>query len=162
MNGIHHVAYTCRDLAETHRFYHDLLGLPLINVESTENPDGSWFRHVFYQFGDGTCIAFFKLEGFGEPTPLKTAVSTDLGLPVWANHLAVRVDADTAKEISVRLKEAGWPKAMDVDHGWAHSRYYLDPNGILIELCTDTPGMPTSDALDLEDAVGDSAQLTSA
>jgi hypothetical protein len=30
---------------------------------------------------------------------------------------------------------------MDVDHGWCHSRYYTDPNGILIELCVDSSGM---------------------
>jgi len=151
MNGTHHVAYTCRDLAETHRFYHDLLGLPLINVEETHNDDGSWFKHVFYGFDDGTCVAFFRLEGFGEPEPLRTAVSTDLGLPLWANHLAIRVDAEHATDLSRRLRDAGWPKAMDVDHGWCHSRYYVDPNGILVELCVDTPGMPRSDDIALDE-----------
>jgi len=29
---------------------------------------------------------------------------------------------------------------MDVDHGWCHSHYYLDPNGIMVEFCRDTPG----------------------
>ena len=29
---------------------------------------------------------------------------------------------------------------MEQDHGWCHSLYYLDPNGIMVELCRDTPG----------------------
>jgi catechol-2,3-dioxygenase len=29
---------------------------------------------------------------------------------------------------------------MEVDHGWCHSLYYLDPNGIMVEFCRDTPG----------------------
>ncbi len=137
-------------LQETHHFYHELLELPLVNIETQENPDGSWFKHV-YEFDDGTCIAFFRLEGFGEPAPLRTAVSTDLALPLWANHVAIRLDAERASRMSSRLKSAGWPKAMDADHGWCQSRYYVDANGILIGLCVDTPGMPRSENLRLDD-----------
>ena len=150
-NGIHHVAYTCHDLQETHHFYHELLELPLVNIETEENRDGSWFKHVFYEFDAGTCIAFFRLEGFEEPAPLRTAVSTDFGLPLWANHVAIRLDAERASRMSSRLKSAGCTKAMDVDHGWCQSRYYVDPNGILIGLCVDTPGMPRSENLRLDD-----------
>ena len=34
----------------------------------------------------------------------------------------------------------GIEPAMEQDHGWCHSLYYLDPNGIMVELCRDTPG----------------------
>ena len=27
---------------------------------------------------------------------------------------------------------------MEVDHGWCHSLYYMDPNGIMVEFCRDT------------------------
>ena len=30
---------------------------------------------------------------------------------------------------------------MEIDHGWCHSLYYLDPNGIMVEFCRDTPGI---------------------
>ena len=26
------------------------------------------------------------------------------------------------------------------NHGWCQSLYYVDPNGIMVELCRDTPG----------------------
>lgn len=141
MPSMHHVAFACRDLEETHRFYHDLLGLPLINTEVHAGPDGSWMKHVFYQLDDGSCLAFFKLHQMGEPEPLRTAVSTDLGLPAWVNHVALRVSEARAKEIAHRLRAAEVPKTMDVDHGWCHSRYFTDPNGILVELCADTTGI---------------------
>jgi len=30
---------------------------------------------------------------------------------------------------------------MTVDHDWCQSLYYLDPNGIMVEFCEDTPGI---------------------
>ena len=30
---------------------------------------------------------------------------------------------------------------MEIDHAWCHSLYYLDPNGIMVEFCRDTPGI---------------------
>ena len=30
---------------------------------------------------------------------------------------------------------------MEIDHGWCHSLYCVDPNGIMIEFCRDTPGL---------------------
>lgn len=145
MKAIHHVAYTCRELEDTYHFYHDLLGLPLVNTETEEDPDGTSFKHVFFQLEDGGCIAFFEFRGPEIPVPLLTAVSTDLGLPVWANHIAFRVDEAKAKDLASRMKSAGVSKTLDIDHGWCHSRYYTDPNGILIELCVDTVGMETDE-----------------
>jgi catechol-2,3-dioxygenase len=38
------------------------------------------------------------------------------------------------------MTSEGIEPAMEQDHGWCHSLYYLDPNGIMVELCRDTPG----------------------
>jgi hypothetical protein len=38
------------------------------------------------------------------------------------------------------MTAAGVAQLMEVDHGWCHSLYYVDPNGIMVELCRDTPG----------------------
>ena len=38
------------------------------------------------------------------------------------------------------MTAAGIEPLMELDHGWCHSLYYLDPNGIMVELCRDTPG----------------------
>ncbi len=143
--ALHHVAFACRDLSETHRFYQELLGYPLVHTEvSRRGP--SWLRHVFYDLGDGSAIAFFELHGCGEPAPLRTAISTDLGLPVWVNHVAVRVDAERQALLRQRLVAGGYAVTLDLDHGWCRSLYFTDPNGILLELCCDTTGIPTDRA----------------
>ena len=139
MPAIHHIAFACRDLDETHDFYEGLLGLPLVHTEIAHRGDGH-MKHVFYDLGDGSCIAFFYLQGLGEPAPLKTAVSTDLGLPVWVNHVALRADQERVEATRARLEEAGVAVEMELDHGWCQSIYVVDPNGILVELCVDTPG----------------------
>lgn len=143
--ALHHVAFACRDLDATHRFYGELLGLRLVHTELARFEPG-WFRHVFYDLGDGSAIAFFDLHGCGEPTPLKTAIATDLGLPRWVNHVALRVDAERQAALRGRLADAGVAEEFEIDHGWCRSVYVTDPNGILLELCCDTPGMPVDPA----------------
>ncbi len=144
--AFHHVAFATRDLEATHRFYEDLMGFPLVHSEFEEQPaDGdrprAWVKHVFYDIGDGECIAFFALENMGEQPDFSTDVSASVGLPVWVNHVAVRADDPMRDEVRDRMAAAGVAPLMEMDHGWCDSHYYVDPNGILIELCKDTPGM---------------------
>ena len=140
---IHHVAFACRDLVATDHFYGELLGLQLVNTEVARHGSG-YLKHVFYDTGDGSCIAFFYLHGMGEPTPLLTAISTDLGLPKWVNHFAFRASEEEADTKAARLVAAGFAMEMELDHGWCVSKYFTDPNGILVELCRDRPGMPVA------------------
>ena len=39
------------------------------------------------------------------------------------------------------MTAAGIAPLMEIDHGWCHSLYYVDPNGIMVEFCRDTPGI---------------------
>jgi len=139
--ALHHVAFACRDVEATHRFYGEVLGLRLVNTELGRGETG-WLRHLFYDLGDGSAIAFFDLHGCGEARPLRTAISTDLGLPIWVNHIALRVDRERQRTLRQRLEAAGHPATLKLDHGWCRSVYFTDPNGILVELCCDTTGMP--------------------
>lgn len=142
--ALHHIALACRDVDATHRFYGELLGLELVHTE-VQKLRRSVVRHFFYDLGDGSSIAFFDLHGVG-PEPLKTAISTDLELPVWVNHVALRVDGERRAELVDRLAAAGVEPTLELDHGWCVSTYYTDPNGVLIELCEDTTGMPREPA----------------
>ena len=63
--GFHHVAYACRDAEATRHFYEDLLGMPLVHTE-VKAGEGGFFRHLFFDTGDGSCIAFFEVSGVGE------------------------------------------------------------------------------------------------
>jgi catechol 2,3-dioxygenase-like lactoylglutathione lyase family enzyme len=140
MPALHHIALACKDPEATHRFYTDLLGFPLVYAEMDGDTERGWLKHLFFDLGDGSCLAFFDLHGMGEPEGFDTAISTGLGLPAWVNHVAIRADAGRVAEVRDRLREAGVPVDMQLDHGWCRSLYVTDPNGILVELTVDTPG----------------------
>ena len=137
--GFHHVAYACRDAEATRHFYEDLLGMPLVHTE-VKAGEGGFFRHLFFDTGDGTCIAFFEVQGVGERDDYSTEVSTGNGLPVWVNHVAFAADEERARQAEERLAADDIVPLMEVDHGWCVSIYYLDPNGIMVEFCRDTGG----------------------
>lgn len=145
--GLHHVAYACRDVDETHHFYQDLMGLELVYTEIAEAPRGGWFRHLFYDLGDGSCLAFFDIHGVGEKEGWSSAISRGNGLPVWVNHVAFKATTEQQEAVRARMTAAGVEPLMEVDHEWCHSLYYLDPNGIMVEMCRDTTGFrPDHDA----------------
>jgi catechol 2,3-dioxygenase-like lactoylglutathione lyase family enzyme len=142
---VHHVAFATRNLEATHAFYNDIMGFDLVKtvVGPTEN-EGGWARHVFYDTGGSGMIAFWDLhdDALGE---FDTAVSTGLGLPVWVNHLAFdAADADELVDRREAWLDAG-QDVMEVDHGFCRSVYTVDPNGILVEWCTDTRPLDDED-----------------
>jgi catechol 2,3-dioxygenase-like lactoylglutathione lyase family enzyme len=139
--GLHHVAYGCKDPEATRHFYEDLCGFPLVHTEVTRIPNTeSFFRHLFLDLGDGSCIAFFDMHGMGEKPDWKSDLSESVGLPIWVNHIAFNADKERQEQARASLSAGGVEPIMDVDHGWCHSLYYVDPNGIMVEFCRDTPG----------------------
>jgi glyoxylase I family protein len=138
MAGFHHIAYACRDVEETTRFY-EALGFPLVHTEVSGTPE-HFLRHVFFDTGDGSCLAFFDVHGVGEQPDWRSEVSTGNGLPVWVNHVAFKATAERQEQARSLMAEAGIAPMMELDHGWCHSLYFVDPNGIMIEFCRDTPG----------------------
>lgn len=141
---LHHVAYATRDVEATTHFYENLMGFPLVHTEVQAMGD-SWLRHVFYDIGPDEhgateCIAFFQFDKVGEQPDWTTDVADGVGLPFWVNHCAFRATAEQQEAVRARMAADGIEPAMEQDHGWCHSLYYLDPNGIMVELCRDTPG----------------------
>jgi catechol 2,3-dioxygenase-like lactoylglutathione lyase family enzyme len=78
-------------------------------------------------------VAFFDLgdNEASEPSP---------NTPRWANHLALRVDStDAVRQAQARLVAAGVDVIGPVDHdGFVLSIYFFDPNGVRLELTTNT------------------------
>jgi catechol 2,3-dioxygenase-like lactoylglutathione lyase family enzyme len=150
--GFHHVAFACKDLAETVSFYEDL-GFPLIHTEVEGVPE-HFLRHVFFDTGDGSCIAFFELHNVGEQPEWSTDLAESTKTPVWVNHVAFRASEQRQTEVRARMDAKGIAPLMELSHGWCHSLYYVDPNKIMIEFCRDTPGI-------VADPTGAHAQLSS-
>ena len=136
--SVHHVAYTTRDAEATYEFYTKKLGMRLLHAENHRQGDG-YFRHFFFAMGAGEAIAFFELQGVGEDPEFKTEISTGLGLPPWANHIAFRLDTlEELETMTKQMHERGIEHIMRIDHGWCTSIYTLDPNGIMVEFCVTT------------------------
>ncbi len=140
--GYHHLAFAARDMRATHHFYAEVLGFELVKAVAapTDRP-GGWAKHLFYDTGSAegetTLIAFWELHDERMQNP-ETAISTGLGLEAWVNHVAFA--ATDLDDIARRRDQwlDGGHDVMEIDHGFCTSIYTMDPNGILVEFCTDT------------------------
>ena len=141
----HHVALATRDLAATHRFYTEAMGFTLVKsvVAPTDGP-GGWAKHMFYDTGGDGLIAFWDLHD-ERYTSFDPRISEGLGLPTWVNHIAF----DAADEPTLEARREHWLDmgydVVEIDHGFCRSIYTNDPNGILVEWCTDTGGLTDAD-----------------
>ncbi len=142
----HHIAVATRDLAGTHRFYTESCGFELVKVVANPTPDGQgWARHVFYETGGGEMFAIWDLHTPTIAPDFPTAISTDLGLPDWVNHVAfAAADLDDLLAKRERWVAAG-NDVVEIDHGWCTSVYTKDPNGILVEFCVSTRAFTDAD-----------------
>ena len=135
INGLHHYAYRCRNAEETRSFYEDLLQLPLAHViQANEVPStgaSDPYVHLFFEFNDGSYIAFFDLGD-------ETACVPDPETPSWVNHFAMQVaTVDEVKKWKDRLEEAGIDVVGVTDHVFVKSIYFFDPNGIRLEITSE-------------------------
>ncbi|MEW5736998.1 MAG: VOC family protein [Thermodesulfobacteriota bacterium] len=132
--GVNHLAMATGDMDMTIRFWRDLLGMRL--VAGLGKPG---YRHYFFEISENDLIAFFEWPGV-RPVPEK-----DHGFPVSGpvvfDHVSIGVETeDDLWEIKDRLSVAGFEVSGVVDHGFIHSIYAFDPNGIPIEFSANVPG----------------------
>jgi len=129
--GINHLAMATKDMDATIRFWRDLLEMKL--VIGMGRPG---YRHYFFQISATDLLAFFEWPEV-EAIPEK-----DHGYPVRGpfcfDHVAIGVTApEDLWIIRQRLEAAGIWVSDVIDHGFIHSIYAFDPNGIAIEFSTD-------------------------
>jgi catechol 2,3-dioxygenase-like lactoylglutathione lyase family enzyme len=131
--GVNHLAMATGDMDATVRFWRDLLGMRL--VLGLGHPG---YRHYFFEISGADMIAFFEWPGV-EPTPEK-----DHGMPVKGPYVFDHVSFGVAGEADLwelkdKLEAAGEWVSEVVDHGFIHSIYCFDPNGIAIEFSAPKP-----------------------
>ena len=136
LQGVHHVAYRCRNAKETVEWYGKHLDMGFVlaiaenQVPSTKEPDP--YMHVFLDAGGGNILAFFEL-------PNSEPMGRDPNTPVWVQHLALRVGSlDELLAIKARLEADGIEVLGPTNHTLFRSIYFFDPNGHRIELAADT------------------------
>jgi catechol 2,3-dioxygenase-like lactoylglutathione lyase family enzyme len=144
--GFHHTAFATRDLQATHRFYTETMGFELAKVVVAPTDSGGWAKHVFYEIDPNEAyIAFWDLHDDKIADSWSPAISTGQGLPIWVNHLAFQATSlDDLGQRRQRWLDHGLD-VMEIDHRWCQSIYTVDPNGILVEFCTNTRAMTAAD-----------------
>jgi catechol 2,3-dioxygenase-like lactoylglutathione lyase family enzyme len=134
-NGINHLAMATGDMDKTIRFWRDLLGMRL--VAGLGRPG---YRHYFFEISKNDLIAFFEWSDV-EPIEEK-----DHGRPVKGpfafDHVSIGVETeDDLWALKDKLAAAGVWVSEVIDHGFIHSIYAFDPNGIPIEFSHNVEGI---------------------
>ncbi len=125
--GVNHLAMATNDMDATIRFWRDLLGMRL--VAGLGEPG---YRHYFFEIDENDLIAFFEWSEV-EPLAEKTHGQPAKG-PFIFDHVAFGVEAQTNLwHLKEKLQAAGFDCSDVIDHGFIHSIYSFDPNGIPIE-----------------------------
>lgn len=133
IHHIHHVAYRCRDAEQTRWFWEDVLGFPLRMAMVFDDEPGSGrkidYMHLFFEMGDNNFVAFFDSpdDDIDE--------STFIARHGFDLHIAF--ECDTLEELKAwrrHINKMGRPCFGPIDHGFIHSIYMYDPNGIQVEI----------------------------
>ena len=136
------------DVERSTRFYRDVVGFQV----SRQRPDGSG---AFLTCG----VVHHNLALFRAPAGARPREKGQIGL----NHFAFKVENYRAlQEAHRRMVDAGATIDHVTDHGMTRSVYFLDPDGIMMELFADTfateeeglaymsaPGRPMATPMDI-------------
>ena len=142
-NGVNHLAMVTGDMDKTIRFWRDLLGMRL--VAGLGRPG---YRHYFLEISETDLIAFFEWEG------VSAIEEVDHGTPrrggLVFDHVSFGVEEEGMLwELKDKLEAAGFWASEIIDHGFIHSLYSFDPNGIPIEFSFQVAGvLPAGSVLD--------------
>jgi catechol 2,3-dioxygenase-like lactoylglutathione lyase family enzyme len=145
--GFHHLALAVKDIEKTHRFYTEAMGFTLAKVEVVPK-EGGVARHVFYSTGAARdqLFAVWDYSGVRMEGELNTDISRGLGLGLGVNHVAFTASSlEDLKQRRERWLAAGHD-VTEIDHGWVHSIYTLDPDGIMVEFAVLTRDFTDEDA----------------
>jgi catechol 2,3-dioxygenase-like lactoylglutathione lyase family enzyme len=126
-DGVNHLAMATGDMDKTIRFWRDLLGMRLVAGLGQLG-----YRHYFFEISETDLIAFFEWTG------VKPVAKKEHGRPVRGpfifDHVSFGVETENDLwSLKARLEAAGFSVSDVIDHGFIHSIYAHDPNGIPIE-----------------------------
>ncbi len=143
---LHHTAYVTKDLEKTRIFYEDVLGLPLIATYCEKEElfgKERTYCHCFFGLADGSALAFFQ---FADPEDQAEFGPEMPSSPF--HHIALHVDRESQVRLeqSIRAHGYGEPDIYILEHGYCHSLYITDPNGMILEFTLDEPEALDHDA----------------
>ena len=135
--GLSHIGLSTLDLDKTRAFYEGVLGFKPVVADTIKIVEGGHLRHIFFDVGHGQLIAFMEPNRVpGVPANYDAGINRGLGVPAGFYHFAFEAGSATAlTEKRDELRGKGVKVTDIVDHGWARSIYFKDPNGLSLEYC---------------------------
>ncbi|MGF1505677.1 MAG: VOC family protein [Anaerolineae bacterium] len=133
-HGMHHITAIGTDIARTHAYYADLLGLQRVKMTSNfDDPDSAHWYWGLENGRPGTLITYF------ERTPGKETRA--VGGAGQTHHFAFSTpDEESQLALREKLVEAGYRVTDVKDRVYFKSIYTNDPDGHVVEIATAGPG----------------------
>jgi catechol 2,3-dioxygenase-like lactoylglutathione lyase family enzyme len=135
--GFSHLGMSTLDLDKTREFYEGVLGFKVVVADTIKIKEGGEIRHMFFDTGRDQLIAFMEPRGVdGIPAEYDTSINRGLGVPAAFYHFAFEAGNLAGLEQKREELMAKGVEVTDVmDHNWAKSIYFKDPNGLQLEYC---------------------------
>ncbi len=127
ISGVNHVAAMARDMAETVRFYDEILDIPVRRVVN----DAPGHKHYSFNLGGEGTLDFFEAPS-GTPGTARDTIGA-------LNHLAITATPEFIAVVEQRLVERGMD-AHPTERQQQRTIYFTDPNGINLQLYPSTGG----------------------
>ena len=146
--GFSHLGLSTLDLDKTRDFYEHVLGFRAVRCDIIRVKEGGRIRHIFFDTGRDQLIAFMEARGVpGVPAEYDAGINRGLGVPSAFYHFAFEAGSEAGLEDKRgELLAKGIDVSEVVDHDWAKSIYFKDPNGIQLEYCVFTRNLNADDA----------------
>jgi len=125
--GVNHVAFATADMDMTIKYWRDLLGLRIIAAMGRKG-----YKQYFFEVSDRDMVTFFEWSG------VEPVVEKEHGVPIKGpfgfDHVSLGLMDDNALfDMRDSIEAAGFWVSEPIDHGFIHSIYTFDPNGIALE-----------------------------
>jgi catechol 2,3-dioxygenase-like lactoylglutathione lyase family enzyme len=146
--GFSHIGLSTLDLDQTRAFYEGVLGFKPVRCDTIKVKEGGQIRHIFFDTGRDQLLAFMEARGVpGVPAEYDAGINRGLGVPSAFYHFAFETGSEPGLEQKRNDLIAKGVKVSEiVDHDWAKSIYFKDPNGMQLEYCCYTRELNDDDA----------------
>ena len=147
--GMSHLGFSTLDLDKTRDFYEGTLGFKPVRCDTIKVTEGGQIRHIFFDTGRDQLIAFMEARNVpGVPVEYDAGINRGLGVPSAFYHFAFEAGSEAGlEEKRQELLKKGIAVSAVVDHDWAKSIYFKDPNGLQLEYCCFTRDFVDEDAV---------------
>jgi catechol 2,3-dioxygenase-like lactoylglutathione lyase family enzyme len=148
LRGFSHIGLSTLDLDRTRDFYEGVLGFKAVRCDILKVKEGGQIRHIFFDTGHDQLMAFMEASGVpGIPAEYDAGINRGLGVPGVFYHFAFEAGSEAGlTEKRRELLAKGIEVTEVVDHDWAKSIYFKDPNGLQLEFCCFTRNLNADDA----------------